>query len=418
MERYIAPRKPLGMRAINVGGAVLSGLGWRRPLLETELLLEQSIAETGLRDFGDASFREGLNQLCDALNGSAKLTQIGRLATRQALVATLNKRARLVDYYKQNKESIEAQTIRRPLIICGLPRTGTTILHEVLALDPRLRTPLSWEVAHPLPLPSGNSDDDQDPRIAATDAQLVAIDQLAPEQRLKHPMGALLPQECVSILADHFASEQYSTVYRLPSYRQWVLTGDSAEAYRWHQQFLRYLQSAPGHGDRTWLLKTPVHLLYLPTLLSCYPDAMIVQTHRLPMQVLGSLCSLLCTLRSAFSNSVYPQQVIQDETAFYALMMRRCLRYRAELPEEQFFDIRFGELQDDMVAVIERMYQHFELPISEDLKARMRAYLEKQQQQSPVKTLGDHGGRFAQRYGIEEEVVELQFREYCQRFGL
>ncbi len=198
---------------------LLNAVGHRLPPLSLDChrLLALARRHTGLEDFGDASFPPALERLCNALQQEARLSTLGRMIVRRSLLDRLCYRLRLVDYRRQHPEVAE-QTISRPLLIAGMPRTGTTILYELLAQDPQHRFPLSWEVERPVPPPSADSLH-SDPRIAAVQRQFDQVDRLIPDFKSIHEIGVELPQECVSILAYHFMSELWNVGYDIPSHR-------------------------------------------------------------------------------------------------------------------------------------------------------------------------------------------------------
>ena len=210
----------------------------------------------------------------------------------------LKNRLGVIAWRKQHPE-IASKPITQPIFIVGQPRTGTTILYDLLAQDPDLRAPLTWEVDAPCPVPQPETYHD-DPRIAQTQASIELSEQIIPGFLKFHPMGALVGQECVRITAGEFTSMIFSVQYRLPSYYRWLLyEADHAGAYRFHRIFLQHLQSGvPGQ----WLLKSPAHLWQLDTLLAEYPDALIVQTHRDPLNVISSIAALTHHLRRMASD--------------------------------------------------------------------------------------------------------------------
>ena len=197
-------------------------------------------------------------------------------------------------------------------MIVGQPRTGTTILYDLLAQDPALRAPLTWEVDHPVPPPE-TATYDTDPRIDEVQARLEMADSLIPGFTAFHPMGARLAQECVRITAGDFRSMIFPIQYRVPSYNRWLLhEADLAPAYRWHRRYLQHLQSR--HPAEQWLLKSPAHLWHLDALAGEYPDALVVQTHRDPLKVIASVSALAAHLRRMASD----ETSIAEAAAEYA----------------------------------------------------------------------------------------------------
>jgi hypothetical protein len=209
------PSRPLGLRVLNGAGRALRGVGL--PLLDLDAadLCTRATRATGLDDFGDDAFREPFGLLVDGLEHEASLTLLGRIIARADLVRLLENRLRMVAAQAAHP-AIGAGRVERPLVIVGLPRTGTTILHQLLAQDPANRVPMTWEVMHVHPPPT-RATYETDPRIAAVESHLAGVDRLIPDFKAMHPMGATLPQECVALTAHDFASMLFATTHTLPT---------------------------------------------------------------------------------------------------------------------------------------------------------------------------------------------------------
>lgn len=402
-----ATRQPPYIRLANSFGGVLERAGLSGPGLCPEHLMNRARARTGLRDWGDPTFRAGLDRLTASLEREAGLTQVGRIVAYLNLVDHLSVRLRLIDYRARHRE-VAAQSIERPLFIVGLPRTGTTILHELLAQDPALRAPASWEVARPMPPPTP-ANRETDARIGRVDRLLALLEKLSPGFRPIHALGARLPQECVYMLSSAFASEQFGYMYRVPDYRAWLLEQDLTAAYAWHAAFLQHLQS--GGGETRWVLKTPAHLPNLRYLLAQYPDACIVWTHRRPLQAIASFSSLACTLRRGFSRAVDAGQVGDEQLRHYARVATQGMEDRAALGEERFLDAGFGAICENPIAVIRAIYRRFSMTLTEDTERRMRAYLRRR----PRDLYGEH--RYsAAAFGLDDVREAGHFADYLARF--
>ncbi|MEM9255143.1 MAG: sulfotransferase [Pseudomonadota bacterium] len=395
-------RQPAYIRLFNRLGQTLVQRGLSLPNLQAVTLTRKAMRRTRLVDWGDDSWRDGLNLLVEDLNQSAHLSQTGRIAAYLNLLDHLSVRLNLIDHRKQHPQ-IADQRIDRPLFILGLPRTGTSILHELLACDPSLRAPATWEVAKPMTPPVGADDR----RSVHTGRLLSLLEQLSPGFKTIHALGAELPQECVYILASAMLSEQFGYMYNVPNYRDALLRRDMSCAYRWHRQFLQHLQPSAPH--RRWVLKTPAHLGQLKALLSVYPDALIVWTHRRPLQAVASFASLLRTLRSGFSDRVDPRAIGEYEVRHAAANLERGLSARAELDEQQFIDVDFQAICEDPLAAIERIYQHFGFAPGPGAHSRMRRYLA----QRPRDLYGVHHYS-ADEFGLDTEVEARWFDEYLR----
>jgi hypothetical protein len=400
-------RSPAYIALANAIGRSLQqvGVGW--PQLDADTLLHKAERRTGLNNFGDGSFREGLDRLIQALNSQAELSQVGRIAAHFNLLDYLSVRLRLVDSRLRRPE-IPAQVISPPLVILGLPRTGTTILYELIAQDPAFRSPASWEVSRPHPPPARNSYS-HDPRIAATSKMLNWLERLTPGFKAIHAIGAELPQECVYMLASQFASEQYAYMYHVPAYRSWLLAQDMSAAYQWHARFLQHLQ-VDFNADR-WLLKAPAHLANLKYLAAQYPDASIVWTHRRPLDAVASFSSLVTHLRAGFSDSGDPYTAGQGELLHSAEVVRRGMEDRKSLPEQQIFDASFSRICSDPLAVVGDIYAHFGWILEDSARSRMKSYLE----QRPRFLYGEHHYSW-EDYGLSAPAEKKLFDEYLIAF--
>jgi len=402
---------PLPVRLMNAAGRAARGLGLRPVDLRAETLLRTAERNTGLSDFGGDEFRQPLALLVDCLEKEAQLSLLGRLVARSDLLRTLENRLRLVELFREHPEIAE-QPVERPIFVVGPPRSGTTIFHDLLAMDPGNRVPLSWETAYPLPPPEAAAFR-SDPRIARVQADLDRVDQLLPEFKTMHPMGAERAQECVVITAHDLASMIYHTQFDVPSYDRWVLDHDMKSALRWHRRFLQVLQwKAPGER---WALKSPQHLWHLQHVHREYPDALFVQTHRDPVRVLGSISSLIATLRRLASDEVSPARVAEYYAWALAKGYDNTVAYRRSgaLPESQVVDLYFHDFIRDPVGSVRRAYEHFGLELSAGAAAAMQRFLD----DNPSDKHGKHLYRFAD-VGVDEARVRAMFHGYQSAFDI
>ena len=246
-------------------------------------------------------------------------------------------------------------------MIVGQPRTGTTILYDLLAQDPANRAPLSWEVDLPCPPPL-TATYDTDPRIDECEATAEMADLVIPGFRAFHPIGARLAQECVRITGSEFRSMIFTVQYDVPTYNRWLLDeADLAPAYRWHRIFLEHLQS--GHMGERWLLKSPAHLWHLATLLAEYPDAVVIQTHRDPLKVIASVSALAAHLRRMASDSPSLAAAAQqyERDIFDGLDRGLAARRSGLLPPEQVVDVQFTDFVADPFTTIALLYDRLGL---------------------------------------------------------
>ena len=410
--QYPSPSQPMAIKLINRMGRGLKKLGIEKPsLLPTETIIRKAKKQVGLSDFGDESFIPALEKLAVSLEREARLSQLGRIAVHGMLLDNLKLRLSLIEYRKQRPE-IALQRITRPLFVLGLPRTGTTILYELLAQDPAHRAPSTWEVAQPIP-PAQRASFYTDSRISEVEKSVKKMEFLAPGFQAIHAMGAELPQECVTLLAPHFISDQFGVSFYIPKYRHWTLEQDMTAAYQWHKQFLQHMQV--DYMEQRWVLKTPPHLAYLDTLIKHYPDAAIVQTHRAPMEVLGSISSLSCTLHSAFSDDIDPVATGQAEADYFSEMLSLGMEQRAAMADEdsRIFDIQFNDIISDPIKVIENLYSHFGFDFSNRVREAMQDYLNNR----PRDKHGEH--RYTlEEFGLSQHQHGPMFADYCRKFDL
>ncbi len=379
--------------------------------LDGQSLIAAACRRTGLNDFGDPGFEEPLRRLLRSIETEAHLTQIGRFAARADLVRMLVNRLQLQRDRHQHPE-IAAQEIRRPLFITGLPRSGSTLLHGLLAQDPANRVPFNWETMYPSPPPE-RAGPDVDRRIDITERQIRWFQWWAPEFRKIHPVGARLPEECVVILSHSFLSYQFSSSYDVPSYQSWLDEQDLRPAYRFHRKFLQQLQWRCA-GER-WVLKAPPHLPGLHALFAVYPDARVIFTHRDPLEVVASVASLHVVLRRAFSNAVDPRRVGPQVTRMLAGDIERGLAARDNgcAPAERFLDIAYSPLLADPIATVRCIYAYFDLALTPTVETRMRQFLAENAQDK----YGRHEYSLMQ-FGLDADRERERYRDYRERFGL
>lgn len=377
-------------------------------MLDAESLVATARTETGLSDFGDPSYREGLDRLVDAVQAEAELTDLGQEILGMRLRMLLANRLRIEDVYRRHP-AIDDQIVAGPLFIVGLPRTGTTALSQLLSLDPQIRSLRLWESSDPVPPPETTTQD-SDPRIADTERGLEAMDEAFPRMRSLHYQTATGPTECQDLLGMAFRTTHFDGMAHVPSYTRWALDCDMAPAYRYHRRVLRLLQ---WHCPPTlWHLKTPVHMLALDALDAVYPDARFLWTHRPPADVLGSVCSLIAYVRSWVSDRDDSAELGTQQLAVWSEAVRRALDFRQRMGEDRFVDIAFADLNADPVATVGRAYHHFGLEVSAEASRAMAAW-------SVENAKGSHGTHdyALADVGLTTAAVDDAFRFYTDRFA-
>jgi hypothetical protein len=383
--------------------------GWE---VSVEQLVEQARAQTGLDDLGEPSWREGLEQLLAALRSEARLNEMGKLAATADLAGYLATRMGLVAYRKQHPEVARADVVP-PIVIVGQGRTGTTILFDLLAQDPAVRAPLTWEVDAPFPPPE-TATYATDPRIAASQARTEMIDQLLPGFRAMHPSGALLAQECVRITGGDFKSAIFPTQYRVPGYGKWLFhEADMASAYRHHRRFLQHLQAK--HRGERWVLKSPGHIWCLEALVAEYPNALLVQTHRDPLRIIASVSSLVARLRQLATDESTIVEAAPEWADYILLGLDRSVdaRESGAVPKERVVDLQFRAFMADPFATIRSVYEKLGLELTRETEARMRAFLAA----NPADKHGVHQYRFADT-GLDEGALRERASRYTRYFDV
>ena len=395
---------PWIIRLLNKSGAALEKAGFNAQALSATQLIETAKRRCNLEDFGESDFFEPLSRLLESCHGEARLNVIGKLALKNDVARILCNRLCLERDRRRHPE-IATQEIREPLFIVGLPRSGTTLLHTLLAADPAHRVPLTWEVMSPSP--PNAEDRDRKQRIRSASRDLAMLRWLAPTFESVHATGAELPQECVSLTSPTFLSDQFDTMYNIPSYREWFFRQDLRPAYAYHQRFLQQLQFS--RSAQRWILKAPAHMFAAPALLSTYPDAKFVQLHRNPIDAVASVSSLVTILRRVFSDAVNPIQVGSDAMVYWSDAVKTFLQVRDQLPSDRVCDVYYNEIRNDAIAAARRVYEHFGWDIKPEVEQRMRTILTEQ----TARRNGSH------RYNIAFfQLKETRgFAEYCERFG-
>jgi hypothetical protein len=402
---------PLPVRLLNLAGRGANTVGIHPVNLDADHLLRTAQKNTGLDDFGEDDFVQPMSLLLDCLEKEADLSLLGRIIAKADLLRTLENRLGIVALLKQHPEITE-QPIERPIVVVGPPRSGTTIFHDLLVMDPDNRIPLSWEASYPLPPPETASYR-SDPRIARVQADLDRVDQLLPDFKKMHPMGAERAQECVSITSHDFASMIYQVQFHVPTYDRWVMACDMKSALQWHRRFLQVLQwKAPG---QRWALKSPQHMWHLEQIHRDYPDALFVQTHRDPVKTVISMSNLAATLQGLGSDKADLPRIAAYYAEALAVGYNNTVAYRksGKLPKEQVVDLYFSDFMADQVGTVRRAYQHFGMDLSDQAAQSMQSFLD----DNPADKFGKHLYQLADT-GMDEDYLRGLFTNYESYFDI
>jgi hypothetical protein len=399
-------RSQLPARLFNGFGALLEKTRIPPTRLFATDLIETAKRRCRLHDFGEGEFLDALSRLLDSCQNEAQLNLIGKIALKTDVLETLCARLQM-ERDRQLYPDITRQEIREPLFIVGLPRSGTSVLHRLLGADPEHRSPLMWEVRSPSP----PTRDDEKRRIQRATQSCNFFNWLVPKFRDVHTVAAGIPQECVSLMTPTFLSDQFDAMYYVPSYRTWFFRQDLRPAYKYHRRFLQHLQFR--RSARRWILKAPTHMFALPALLSVYPDALLVQTHRTPVDAMASVSSLVTILRSAFSDAVDPLIVCREAIDYWSETMDKFLRERDRLRENRICDIQYEEIRREPIRTVQRIYEFFGWSLSREAEQSMRILIASQAKRQSA----NHRYELSQ-FGASAHDVLSEFAPYCKRFGL
>ena len=355
-------------------------------------------------DLGDGDWMARLRELVAFLDDADAMHAVGRLMTRQEIIRAVQTRL-LVARRRADEPAVAGQRIDAPLVITGPARSGTTILFELLALDPDVRAPAAWEAIHPRPLPGREHED----RRALAECEQELWTDVSPEFAPIHELRADLPVECVTIMAPAFTSGHWSMV----GAAGWMTPAEPGYAY--HRAALQDLQADDGHGDRRWLLKTPGHLMTMDDLFAAYPDVKVVQTHRDPVKTMPSTVSTTATTMWMRSDDIDVDLLAALVTDAFAGILIDVGERRAsgDLPDEQFADVRFTDMMRDPTGTVGAAYDRLGLDFTDEHAAAITEYLENK----PRGKFGTHRYTAAQ-WSLDADALREQMTPYTDRFGI
>jgi len=376
--------------------------------LDVDRLEAAAVEAAGSNDFGSASYRDGLEVLVGSLNHEAQLSELGVAALGAQITGMLTNRLRVVAWRRHHPD-VADEHIEAPLVVIGLPRTGTTLLSALLGCDPHRRPLVRWESADCIPPPEAATFH-TDPRIEATRAGMTMLDAINPGFKAIHHDPADGPTECVTLLAQHFVSTLWETLANMPAYGEWLLAVDESDAYAYHHDVLQVLQSrAPGR----WSLKSPHHGLAVRELRAQYPDARAVVTHRDPVTVIASVCSLIQSLSSTFSDADHTKYIAAHWPDVAEVIVTRIAAFRDEHGDDGFLDVQYPDLMADPIGVVRAIYAWEGTEYTPEAEAAMRAYVTDNQQ-----------GKFGRHeyslepFGLDADELTERFAPYVERFGV
>lgn len=370
--------------------------------LDPDEMLTSALSRARRTDFSDRSFVEPLRRLVRSYNTEAELSAFGRLSVRYDVLRCL-KNLLTFDRIEESEPEILSRAIERPIFITGMPRSGTTFLHTLVAQDDRIAAPLSWQMFYP----SRHSARAAAIRRVQVDLQLRIMEWLTPELDELHPLSANAPQECTDITAQVFQSLRFDSTFRVPAYQKWLDNHGHEAAYRFHRRFLQHLD-AQGSGRR-WILKSPDHVFALDAIRTVYPDALLVFLHRDPLSVLASVAKLTEVLRRPFSRSVDKTEIGHQVCSSWVDGADRMIAAAAQ--SENILHLHYRDVVSAPMEAVTKLYDHGGLHLSEHAAHRMRAWLER------PPSGGNGQNRYSLReFGLDEESLKDGFGDYMERF--
>ncbi len=374
---------------------------------DADELEEGACTATGLDDFGSPYYREGLERIVAALNTEADLSDMGRVIQHATISNALIQRLKVEDTYAAHPE-IDAQVVRGPVFVIGLPRTGTTALSQLVAADPQFRSLRMWESQAPTPPPEAATQH-SDPRIAQAEAGLKMLDDMFPLMKTMHNSEPTAATECQDLMGMSFRTFHFDGAVRAPRYLAWLLECDMRETYTFHRRVLKLLQwHCP---PDLWHLKTPVHMFALDALVEAYPNAKFLWSHRDPAKVMASVYSLIHYVRSWSSDRNDARELGAEQLDSWAEGVRRAMDFRRRVGDERFADISFADLQSDPVRTLQTGYTSLGLTFTD---ATLRAVTRWAQGHRPG-SRGTHDYELAD-YGLTPEGVRERFADYLATY--
>ncbi|WP_307787739.1 sulfotransferase [Mycolicibacterium sp. S2-37] len=375
--------------------------------LDSDVLHAKARAETGLDDFGAQDYRERLDVYLAALRDVADMHQAGVVNFHAQLLQLLKNRLLLTDLLTRHPEIHDIE-LTAPVVIAGLPRTGTTHLHNLLGAPPTFRTLPYWESVEPFPLPA-EAGVEPDPRRTRMDMAVTVMDLVMPHFRLMHEMTTDHVHEEIQLLANDFSTMLFETLADVPRWRDHYLSHDQTPHYAHLAVQLKALQFL--RGGRRWLLKSPQHLEQIPVLARVFPDAVVVFTHRDPVPVALSMIAMITYSARMHRSPVPVEHIAASWIDRLERMLGRLIDDRQAVGPQCSTDVRFDDFMADELGVAQQIYDLAGEPLTPDCRSAMNEYL-----------AGHHRGRLGrvatscEMFGLDETQLQERFAPYVSRF--
>ena len=405
----------LSMHLLRGADRIASRFGLEGRPMTAGQLMATAARRTALDDFGDLAFVEPLRVLLDAYRAESDLSLFGRIGARWDLLRYLSNLLILQQEEKQDP-AITEQPIVQPIFITGLPRSGTTFLHSLLAEDPSNLVPRCWQTIYPYP---GHPAVGRSAGPDRVNRQFRAFERLVPELHSLHPFDARSPQECTEITAHTFASQRFDITHDIPSYRRWLAGAGHLRAYRFHKRFLQHLQGQSGRVGMPpgrWVLKSPDHVFALDAIAAVYPDARMVFVHRDPLRVLPSSCRLTEVLRRPFTRHVDRLGIGAQVSCDWAAAAAKLIAASdgaGPWRSERVFHVHYRSLIADPFKTVAALYRHFGHALGGAAAGGMHRLIAAK----PRGGYGRNSYRF-EHYGLHPEHERRRFRDYVERFRI
>ena len=371
-------------------------------------ILDHAKSETGLSDLGEPLFLEGMNKLIDSINNEANLNEIGIQAQPIRIQGLLSNRLRFEEDLKKFPEILE-QEIIAPIVIVGLPRTGSTMTHRLLASDPNHTAMLWWEGRYPALLP-GEKRGDIEARMQLGKAEVDAVVAASPEALDIHPWDYKGADEEILLLEHNFLSTVPESFMALPSYSKWIEEQDHTLAYEDLKKFIQYLQwQNPGREKKRWVLKSPHHLGFIDKMISVFPDAKIIQTHRDPIKTVPSFCSMCANLFEPLTTNFDKVFIGKHWSNKLTRALNHCMNISEQHPDN-FLDLEFLNMIKDPIDEMKKIYEFIGEPFGEKTEVAMEAWREENKHE-----MGAHKYSL-EEYDLTESQINNNFAKYQQKY--
>ena len=370
--------------------------------------MAEAAARVGHDDWGDRGFTAPLTLLLEASRSTGRLTPQGSRVLRSVVLRHLRNRLHIQGYLTRRPDVVE-QPLGRPVVITGLPRTGTSLLHNLLAQDPRHRYLRLWEALHPLP-PGEGDEPDEATLVRQAQRWLERFYALAPGFEAIHPLTPRGPEECDALLQNAFASQHFDDMFDAAAYSRWFQHADLQREYEYYALQLRIVGGRePG---REWLLKSPGHCGHLGALLRALPGATVVHCHRDPTQAVASYASLIATVRAPNCEGLDPATVGEQALQRCATALGRALDVRERVGEEHVVDVSYPALVSDPVRTVAGVYEQLGGTLHAEVAGAMGRWVA----DNPADRRGRHRYDPA-RFALPAERVAAAFADYRARFA-